>query len=657
MTKVRRRGQALLVSAALIGLIAAVPLASPSSAAGGNAKFSKGFAADVSTLAPTSAYTGYVHFTPAGLPQREILLARHGLTLVRDYPAIAAVIASGTVAQFRAVAGEAGVNYVENIAKIELAGDTAEWATRVGVVRNPAAGGPYRAANSAILDGAGVGVAVVDSGVDWSHPDLKARVAKNFKVVCATPFLIDTTTGQCFRTVVQPMPPGVSSDTTSGHGTHVAGIVAGDGTASSGNFKGVATGSTLYAFGVGEALSAAWAGEALYYILTHYNSFSPAIKVINNSYGNPAGSGYDPNGALEKTVNALVTQKGVTMVFAAGNDGGDGSADMTSGYCKDPTAGVICVANYDDSDSGHRNNALDAGSSRGKNGAPTTYPDVAAPGANITSTCQVTNALCNAAGFLTPSLAWEPWYRNAYGTSMSAPHVAGIAALMLQAKPTLTPADVEDILLDTAHKFGTGYVSDPQNGGSTTSFDKGAGLADAPAALRDARIGVTGDNAASPSVLATGDAGDFLVGAADLVSASVAVNATGLTYSFTVANAADRGPTGSVAYVLRANVDGLARETTAILNASGANADATEGTDADDLTAMASAVSLAGNTVTVTVPYSRLGNPAPGSPVHNFWAASYIGPIVDSMPSPTGLGATGLDGIIRPLRGPAFTTG
>lgn len=71
------------------------------------------------------------------------------------------------------------------------------------------------------------------------------------------------------------------------------------------------------------------------------------------------------------------------------------------------------------------------------------------------------------------------------GTSMSAPHVAGIVAQVLQANPRLQPANVEDILEETAYPFGYGadYEPDPSNAGTSTSFDKGHGLIDAARAV------------------------------------------------------------------------------------------------------------------------------------------------------------------------------
>jgi serine protease AprX len=69
---------------------------------------------------------------------------------------------------------------------------------------------------------------------------------------------------------------------------------------------------------------------------------------------------------------------------------------------------------------------------------------------------------------------------------MAAPHVAGIVAQLYQANPRLTPARIEDVLEDTAHKFdfGARYTFDPLNRNDKSSFEKGHGLVDALAAVR-----------------------------------------------------------------------------------------------------------------------------------------------------------------------------
>lgn len=620
----RFRGFVPVVALALVAAIAGPVSPARSTREAG---LSPGFASDLGTLPASTDYTAFVHFG-AGTPvERHELLAARGLGVVADLPAIDAIAVRGPLETIAALGSHPWVRYLEDNPTLEYYGSTAHWATRVGVVQNAAAGGPYRDAAGNILRGQGIGIAIVDSGADATHPDLANQIVTNYKVPWAD-----------FA--------GLNSDSSSGHGTHVSGIAAGDGTASQGTFKGVAPGAKLHVFAAGEALSVLFAAVALREIHDNYASYVPAIKVVNNSWGNGGGSAYNPNGVIERLVKQLVEDKGVTVVFAAGNDGGNGTSDETNGYCKDPTPGVICVANYDDQESGNRDYRLDASSSRGRNGQPTTYPDISAPGAFYTSTFMPTSGALYGT-FIIPDPAWEPFYGDAAGTSMASPHISGIVALLKQAKPTLTPAQVEDVLLDTAYKFTTGgaYEADPQNLGGTTSFDKGAGLADVPLALQHPSIVITGDNAAAPTVLASGDGGDSATfGAADIVRLSALPGLTGVTYEIEVANA-DQRPPVSIGLRVFANYSGKSRNAQVNLLANG---NVTTG-------AFASSAGRNGNVITMFVPYANVGNPPSASPVHNVSAASYIGVVQDVAPSPTGP-ATGLDVVLRPLFTPSFTT-
>ncbi|MGH2651931.1 MAG: YCF48-related protein, partial [Actinomycetota bacterium] len=121
-------------------------------------------------------------------------------------------------------------------------------------------------------------------------------------------------------------------------------------------------------------------------------------------------------------------------------------------------------------------------SSRGLAADPSSWPDVSAPGSSIVSTCRMTMPICeNQTG---PPNS----YATLTGTSMSAPHVTGIVAQLLQANPKLTPAQVEEIIEDTAHKFRFGLPYglevDPSNPDDRSSPDKGHGLIDAVKAVQ-----------------------------------------------------------------------------------------------------------------------------------------------------------------------------
>lgn len=371
--------------------------------------------------------------------------AAEGLTVTSRYHAIDVFHATGTAAQLAALADDAAVTRLEYDAPVSLFTNTSHTATRGKELLDGEV-----TVGGVIVDGAGVGVAVVDTGVAGLHPDLTSRLGANVKVLPGG--------------VAIPLP---DTDTTSlgGHGTHVAGIVAGDGTASNGRFHGAATGATIHGVSAGTLVSLHSALDGLNWVLRNHDRVSPAIRVVNNSWGSAAAD-HNPNNAIARMVGALIDQ-GIVVVFAAGNDGGDGSTQRTSQQCVDPTPGVICVAAYDDLNSGTRDGRTASFSSRGAAGSPHTYPDLAAPGASITAACQPTMPIC-LLGLSGP----DPInYATLSGTSMAAPHIAGIAAQMLQVNPALTPAEVESILVSTA----TSYGDQP--------WAEGAGLVDAVAAV------------------------------------------------------------------------------------------------------------------------------------------------------------------------------
>ena len=135
------------------------------------------------------------------------------------------------------------------------------------------------------VTGKGVTVAVIDSGVDFTHPDLAPAMVANVKM---SPLGADG-----------PLPPveGLpNTDTTSGHGTHVAGDVAGRGIASNGAYKGAAPGASLVGIGTGEGLTVHSRGvlQSYDWILEHHQEYG--IRVTNNSFGG-SFEPFDPEGA------------------------------------------------------------------------------------------------------------------------------------------------------------------------------------------------------------------------------------------------------------------------------------------------------------------------------------------------------------------------
>lgn len=448
-----------------------------------------------------------------------------GLSVVETFEKVAVVVADGPPAAIRRAARQPHVHYVEGDPPAELQLDKAHRATRNSEARATLTG-----PTGAPLSGAGVSVAVIDTGVDGTHPffrlpDGRSKVVANHKTLCHDH-------GYLF---LQPPPnsadacwaPVLSNDSDTGsaggHGTHVAGIVGGVPTqvrpvaaAGETTASGAAPGASIVALSVGAASSIYGGNTGLNWVLNHHAApcgpgvdrvTCPPIRVTNNSYGIPGGSTFDPEGVTAKLQRALV-REGVVTVWAAGNDAGDGSgkgvagrAQRTNGPGNDPTPGILMVASYDHGKDGTRDGQLSSSSSRGTSGSPDTYPDLAAPGDYVLSSCRVTMPLCVGFPYDGPGPADRGTFTYMGGTSMAAPYVAGVVAELLELDPTLTPGQVEIALEDGAHRFvdGAAYEQDPANPGSPTSYDKGHGLVDVVAAA--ARVfagGITVPQPATP---------------------------------------------------------------------------------------------------------------------------------------------------------------
>lgn len=647
---------------------------------------------DVGSAGPASAF---VHFADdVGYVEGVTAIEDAGLTVGIDLPAAHAAYAFGSGGELVVLSRSPEVVRLESPGVERALLETATWATRARTLYEQTGGLDLRVLDhdGDNVDGAGVGIAIVDSGIDATHPDLRwagfgepdPQTIKNFKVECTTPVLVNTQTGQCFGPVIMQDVP--DSDTTSGHGTHVAGISAGDGTASDSDgdpsttgdrmFRGVAPGAKLYGFGTGEGLSILTlnAAAAFQWIYDNGLSQNPPIRVVNNSWG---GAGpHDPNEVISKLANALIRDRGITVVFAAGNDDGDGSAIDTNRHANNPTPGLISVANYDDAESGSRNNQLDDSSSRGLAADPGTWPDLSAPGTFITSTCKITTVVCPLGATQT---AYPPNYSAISGTSMAAPHTAGAIAMLYQADPTISPAEVEDVVEDTAYKFTAGapYQADPANPDDASSFDKGHGLLDARLAVLDALglppnygtgtgTGMSSVTIATPSdgeevpptfqvaggadtgggtgavstttVIAEGDEGDHPIDALDLQKVTVSEDAAGgtVTVGWEVRGTTGTPATGT-AYRLFNSIDGVGRRLQV-------NWNGTTPTCALDLAASCTAAKI-GNTFAATYPATTLGA-ARGAVMFDVWAAAYSTVIQDRAPGPDGASF-----LVTPARG------
>jgi serine protease AprX len=445
-------------------------------------------ALSVTTALPASAQaasTVFVHGTDAVSAERAVQQA--GLKRITAFTKIGVVAARGSAQQIAAARAVPGVTQVEANHPIRFFGSTSHTATRGLAARQTLTG-----ANGLPLDGSGVSVAVIDSGVDPTHPSFKradgsTKIVRSLKSLC-----LDETSG---TGCIVDVPTSVDTDLLSvgGHGTHVTGIAVGsDVTLTDGTVvHGAAPGAKAVVISTGAVLFIIGADAALNWVLENHRapcgaavpaSVCPPIKAINNSYGPTGGGAFDPNSVTAKLQRALAAE-GVVTVWANGNDGGDGSANLSNPPGQDPTPGVISVASYNDQDTGTRDGTVSGYSSRGLASDSATWPDISAPGENITSSCRLYLPIC-ATGLKPqngPGLLDVGTFNTISGTSMAAPHITGIVAQLFQANPDATAAQVEAALKSTAYKYTNGAPYS-QVGAYTSSHDKGTGLVDVVAA-------------------------------------------------------------------------------------------------------------------------------------------------------------------------------
>jgi serine protease AprX len=318
-------------------------------------------------------------------------------------------------------------------------------------------------ARAAGFTGAGVTVAVVDSGCDASHPDLADHVVHNVKLYSGE-YLNLPADSSTTIVVANETGPYQNTDIGSGHGTHVAGIIAADSTTDpSGGRLGVAPDASLVCYSIGEVLFTTAVVTAYDHMLDQPDMWS--IDVVNNSWGNSFQQ-FDPRHPVAIATKAVV-DNGAVVVFAAGNSGYTETEMSLNPFSQSPWVISVAASNVDDPITNRAefsSNGLIFDNSQGVTigaGGHTVFtgdrigvyhPDVTAPGDNISSTCSSASTVV---GPCPP-----PTYTNAVagGTSMASPHVAGAAAVLLQANPDLTVDQVRMALQATAtpvKRFGS----------------------------------------------------------------------------------------------------------------------------------------------------------------------------------------------------------
>ncbi|NLV73315.1 MAG: S8 family peptidase [Chloroflexi bacterium] len=251
------------------------------------------------------------------------------------------------------------------------------------------------------LYGDGVRIAIVDTGIDQSHPDFQGRILNTHDITG------ETVQDGC------------------GHGTHCAGIAAGSGAASKGKYRGVAPRASLL---IAKVLRNDGSGMMSDVMEGVEWAVDQGAQVISLSLGEACSS--DGNDPLSELCEAAI-QRGVVIVSAAGNEG------PMSYSIGSPAAApsIITVGASSDLD------RIAEFSSRGPTADGRVKPDITFPGVDIIS------ARAQGTSMGTPVNAY---YTSASGTSMATPHAAGLCALMLQASPTLKPSEIKERLMSSA---------------------------------------------------------------------------------------------------------------------------------------------------------------------------------------------------------------
>ena len=296
---------------------------------------------------------------------------------------------------------------------------------------------------SSVFDGRGVGVAVIDSGITRWHDDLariqRGRALVGQRVVGFVDFT-ETTAG---------VADGY------GHGTHVAGIVAGSGYDADGAYAGVAPGAHLLVLKVLDAEGRGYVSDvirAIEFAVANRDRFN--IRVLNLSIGAPVFESYQTDPLTLAALQAV--RSGIVVVAAAGNFGKNGDGEQQYGGITAPgnAPWVLTVGAYSHMGTPDPSDDRVAGySSRGPTAVDfSAKPDVVAPGTRIVSLNDQNSTLsARVPHELVPGSRGSGYpYITLSGTSMAAPVVSGVVARMLQANPGLTPNAVKAILQYTA---------------------------------------------------------------------------------------------------------------------------------------------------------------------------------------------------------------
>jgi uncharacterized repeat protein (TIGR01451 family) len=305
------------------------------------------------------------------------------------------------------------------------------------------------------ISGTGVVVASMDSGVDWQHPALMSKYRGY------NPKGLPDHLGNWYcATDESYLYPGDGH----GHGTHTMGTMLGDGGI------GVAPGAQWIAVKAFNNLGVSydsWIHAGFQWLLAPADDAALAPDVVNNSWGDAAGT----DETFRPDVQAL-RAAGIFPVFAAGNSGPSGGTIYSPGSF--PEAFAVGATDEEDE--------ILSLSGRGPSPWGETKPDVSAPGVNIRSSA--------------PGGGYELWT----GTSMATPHVTGLAALLLQARPNLTVAEMEQAITSTALNQGSPVPNNDYGWGRIDAYQAVVSVASAGLLMGKVTRAVDGKPLAHPTI-------------------------------------------------------------------------------------------------------------------------------------------------------------
>ncbi|MFY9622665.1 MAG: S8 family serine peptidase [Pyrinomonadaceae bacterium] len=331
------------------------------------------------------------------------------------------------------------------------------------------------------VSGKGITIAINDTGVDGTHADVEYDPLDPLRKTIQNVLVnMNDKDGLLVRpnTIGNPLlgilPPVyvedvINTDSHGGHGTHVASTAAGSGVASGGLYQGVAPGANILGLGSGAGLFIIGQIAAFDYCFT--NQFRYNIRVVNNSWGNSAVA-VDADHPINVASRILHDQAHIVVIFANGNDGPD--ANSQNRWASMPWVINVGAAT--------KEGRLAGFSSRGVFGTDL-HPSIVTPGTGGSTGSGFTSAVIAARARVNPAAnglhtdaeipaAFVANYTQISGTSMAAPHLAGVVANILSANPSLTPDDVKALIERTATPLS---VYDP--------FEAGAGMANVHAAV------------------------------------------------------------------------------------------------------------------------------------------------------------------------------